>query len=296
MTHLDLDRLADLEEGLLTPDEEAAARTHLGECADCRAGQAQLSDTRSALSGLPPEEMPSAVAARIDAALSALPSTTIVPLSSRRRGWRAHPTAAGLGAAAAVAALVAALVVGRTSSHHPSTTSAGADNRGVGATTGTTTVPLPTTTASGTRYTAANMTHKVEALLAPPVSSLSAAAPAPGAAAQPTASPPVESAKRVPAALSRLSSSPGALASCVLGLEEQSQIPITEPLAIDFGEFRTPTGVKPAAVVILPGFDDPTSLGAWVVGANCTRTDVDLLNYATVGAPLSSSPGPTAAP
>jgi len=41
VTHLDLDRLADFEEGLLTPDEEAAAQTHLRE-QQSQAAQSEL--------------------------------------------------------------------------------------------------------------------------------------------------------------------------------------------------------------------------------------------------------------
>lgn len=298
MTHLDLDRLADLEEDLLTPEDAAAAQAHLRDCADCRDRAAQLRATRSLLSAMPAEVMPAVVSARVDAALAALPSTTIVPLGSRRRGWRAHPTAAGLGAAAAVAALVAALVVGRTSSHPSSTDTADGESAGTAAAPRAT-LALPSTSASGTRYTVTNLTRKVGALLAPPdVSSLSAASPAnPGTAAapQPTATSAAGANTHIPASLQRLYGSPGDLAACVIGLEEQSQIPIAEPLAIDFGRFRTPAGVQPAVVIVLPGIDDPGTYGAWVVGPGCTRSDVDLLDYAAVSAP-PSSPSPSASP
>ena len=295
MTHLDLDRLADLEEELLTPEDAAAAQAHLRDCSDCRDRAARVRATRSLLSAMPAEAMPDVVSARVDAALAALPSTTIVPLGGRRRGWRAHPTAAGLGAAAAVAALVAALVIGRTSSHPSSNDTAASEAAGTAAAPKTT-LALPTTSVSGTHYTVANLTNKVGALLAPPaVSSLSAASPPnPGSAAapQPTASAPDAAKTRIPAELQRLYGSPGDLAACVIGLEEQSQIPIAEPLAIDFGKFRTPAGVQPAVVIVLPGLDDPGTYGAWVVGGGCTRSEVDLLNYAAVSAPPSPSASP----
>ena len=283
MTHLDLDRLADLEEGLLTPDEEAAAQTHLGECADCRALRAQLAGTRSLLASLPPEQMPATVSARIDASLSALPSTTIVPLSSRRRGWRAHPTAAGLGAAAAVAALVAALVVGRTSSHDSSSTAGGsAETLGqAGATRSS--IPLPPSTVTGTKYTVRNLHRTVPTLLAP--TAALAIAPKAGTSPAPQASTGASTAAAgPPAALNRLFTTPGALEACVRAIEGG---PAAQPLAIDFATFQG----APAVLVVLPGLE-PGKVDAWFVGPNCTSTDVNLLRYRSLPAPGSAAASP----
>ena len=281
MSHLDLDRLADLEEDLLTPDEAGAAEEHLRDCADCRSLQAQLLGTRSLLAALPPEQMPEAVSARIDAALSALPPTTIVPLSSKRRGWRAHPTAAGLGAAAAVAALVAALVVGKTSSDNSSTEAGGsADSLGA-AGAARTSVPLPTTSVSGNHYTARNLDRTVSALLTP-VTAM-AAAPEGDASATPQPS----TAKAVPRpepALNRLFTSPTALEACVRGIEGG---PAVQPLAIDFATYQG----APAVLVVLPGLEQG-KVDAWFVGANCTASDPNLLRYRSLPDPNVATPSP----
>ncbi len=284
MTHLDLDRLADLEEDLLTPDEEGAAQTHLDECAECRARQAQLADTRAVLSNLPPEPMPAAVSARIEAALSALPSTTIVPLAaSKRRGWRAHPTAAGLGAAASVAALVAALVVGRTSSHDSSSSAGGSAETAGAAGTATSSIPLPPPSVTGTKYSFHNLGRTVPALLHP--SAALAVAPNTGAQPAPQASKrSTDASASPPAALSRLFTTPGALEACVRGIEGG---PAAQPLAIDFATFQG----APAVLVILPGLDQG-KVDAWFVGPSCTSTDVNLLRYRSLPAPASAAPSP----
>jgi hypothetical protein len=282
VSHLDLDRLADLEEDLLTPDDAGEAEAHLRDCADCRGLQAKLRGTRTLLSELPPVEMPAAVSARIDAALSALPATTIVPLSSKRRGWRAHPTAAGLSAAAAVAALVAALVVGKTSSDSPSTQAGGrADTSGAAGTTRTS-LPLPATSVSGTHYTAHNLDRSVSALLAP-VSAL-AAAPETGGASPAPQSSSAKAATSPPAALSRLFTSPGALEACVRGIEGG---PAVAPLAIDFATYQG----APAVLVVLPGLEQG-KVDAWFVGANCTSTDPNLLRYRSLPDPNAPVPSP----
>lgn len=281
MSHLDLDRLADLEEDLLTPEAAGEAEAHLRDCADCRGLQAQLHGTRSLLSALPPVEMPAAVVARVDAALSALPTTTIVPLSSKRRGWRAHPTAAGLGAAAAVAALVAALVIGKTTSNSPSTDAAGGAGAAAGAGTTRTTVALPTTSVSGTRYTARNLDRAVTALLQP----ATALAAAPQAGTSPTPQPSSEKAAPSPnPALSRLFTSPAALQACVQGIEGG---PAVQPLAIDFATYQG----APAVLIVLPGLEQG-KVDAWFVGANCAASDPNLLRYRSLPDPNASAPSP----
>lgn len=284
MTHLDLDRLADLEEGLLTPDEETAAQTHLRDCDDCRSRKAQLDGTRSLLSDLPPQEMPAAVAARVEAALAALPSTTIVPLSRTRRGWRAHPTAAGLGAAAAVAALIAALVVGRTSSHHPSSTAGGTAGTLGAASAGRTSIPLPPPTVTGTKYTFRNLARTVPPLLTPSTALALAPKTTAGTAPQPSAGTGAEATVTPPPALNRLFASPGALEACVRGIEGG---PAAVPLAIDFATFEG----APAVVIVLPGLDEG-KVDAWFVGPACTSTDVNLLRYRSLPAPASPSASP----
>lgn len=278
--HLELDQLADLDEDLLTPTETAAAEEHLAGCGQCRARRADLRTTRALLSTLPADPMPPAVASRIDAALAALPSTTIVPLAGKRRSrWRAHPTMAGLGAAATVAALVAALVVARAESHHstangPGTaTAAGAASR--------TTLTLPPASVTGTKYTAHNLGQTVPALLNPqPAPKLAPASPGPQTAAGATTT----SAGAVPASLSRLFESSSALDACVRSVETGGAL--VRPLAIDFATYEG----APSLLIVLPGLDAGT-IDAWFVGPGCDATNENLVTYKSV-ATASPSPSP----
>jgi anti-sigma factor RsiW len=273
--HLDLERLADLDEDLLTPPDTAAAEAHLAGCGECRQRRADIRTTRALLSTLAPEPMPATVAARVDAALAALPSTTIVPLSTKRRGWRAHPTMAGLGAAATVAALVGALVVARTSSH---STSGGSNGTTAGSAASQAPLPLPPSTVTGTKYTAANLANTVPALLAP-AAARTAQTPA-GTA--PLASGGTAT-TAVPAGLDRLFGSSAALDACVRSVEAGG--PLVKPLAIDFATYQG----APSLLIVLPGLE-PGTIGAWFVGPGCDATNENLVNYKAVP---TSSPAPS---
>jgi hypothetical protein len=276
--HLDLDHLADLDEDLLAPPETAAAEAHLAGCAECRQRAADIRTARALLSTLPAEAMPTAVAARIDSALASLPSTTIVPLAGRRRSWRAHPTMAGLGAAATVAALVGALVVARASSHHDNSPGAGAPASGAAAARAPLSLPPATTT--GTKYTAANLPKTVPALLSPhqaPLHAQSQASPTPQTAAG------VTKANAVPASLSRLFGSDTALEDCVRSVEAPG--PYVTPLAIDFATYAG----APSVLIVLPGLE-PGTIGAWFAGPACDGSDEHLVIYTAVP---TSSPTPS---
>lgn len=281
--HLDLDHLADLDEDLLAPAETAAAQEHLADCSHCRQRRADLGATRALLSSLPAEPMPTAVVARIDAALAALPSTTIVPLTPKRRSWRAHPTMAGLGAAATVAALVAALVVARTSSHHSNSDSGSTQAAGGAASQAP--LALPEATTSGTDYTPTNLASTVPDLLHPQLATLGGAAP--NNASPSTSSGETAKSSAVPAALTRLYSSPAALQDCVRKVEQGG--PLVKPLAIDFATYQG----KPSLLILLPPLSSAPAgtVGAWFVGPNCDGTFDDLQTYLTVPASPSPSPG-----
>jgi hypothetical protein len=282
-SHLDLDRLADLDEDLLSPDDATASERHLAECATCRQRQADIRTTRALLSTLPQESMPDAVASRIDAALAALPATTIVPLAAKRRGWRAHPTAAGLGAAATVAALVAALVIGRT--HHSSTPHDNSEAAGAAGAGAPSSVALPTSAVSGTDYTAANLARTVPALLAPPQSAKMAVSggAVPSGSPGPATAAGVAPATGVPAPLTRLFGSAAALQACVRSVEAGG--PSVEPLAIDFATYQG----APSVLIVLPGLEQG-HIDAWFVGPGCTAAQENLLDYKSVP---TSSPTPS---
>ena len=82
--HLDLDLLAELDEGL---GDVAGSRAHVDSCDECRQRLDQVHRTRTLLAELPAEAMPADVAARVHAALpEEPPRSTIVP-AARRRRW-----------------------------------------------------------------------------------------------------------------------------------------------------------------------------------------------------------------
>ncbi|MGP8001161.1 MAG: anti-sigma factor family protein [Streptosporangiaceae bacterium] len=69
--HVEAESLARYAEGLLGRRGTARVRAHLSGCAECRRTAAQLTDVSTRLSQVPAPLVPSAVAARLDAALSA---------------------------------------------------------------------------------------------------------------------------------------------------------------------------------------------------------------------------------
>lgn len=288
--HLDLDTLADLDEDLLAPDVTAAHQGHLETCAECRDLLDRIRGTRALLGSLPADPMPDGVARRIDAALATAPATTIVPFQAKRRGWRAHPTAAGLGAAAAVAALVGALVIGRTSqdSDRPAIPGTLAEGRA-----GTDTLATLPKASTGTNYTSKNLSRKVPALVnaqggttgAGTGGGAAVATPTPAGGAVTKAAGP--SAAVVPPALRRLYSSPSALADCVRAVEAGSGR-VAAPLAIDFARFDG----QPTVLIVLPGLD-AGNLDAWFVGPRCSAADANLVSYLAVSPSLSPSPSPS---
>lgn len=137
-THLTLDELAELDEGLLAPERELEVRNHLDGCAPCRAQADAIAATRGALAGVGPAEMPGEVAARIDQALADAagatgtgpaafdPSAagTVVPDLTEVRNPRRLPSAPTAAAASIAVLAVVAIVIGV---HHKSsdTTNAG---------------------------------------------------------------------------------------------------------------------------------------------------------------------------
>ncbi|MEU5087132.1 hypothetical protein [Streptomyces sp. NPDC021356] len=77
--HPDVSEISDLTEGLLAPPRSEELRRHLDACASCAEVQSSLEEIRSLLGTLPvPQEMPSDIADRIDAALAAEPALAVL--------------------------------------------------------------------------------------------------------------------------------------------------------------------------------------------------------------------------
>ncbi|MDX6202288.1 MAG: hypothetical protein QOJ83_1788 [Frankiales bacterium] len=140
-SHLGLETIADLDEGLLSRTDAEAAREHLAGCARCQDDQAALATVREALAGERELAMPDDVADRIFGVIAALPPLTAAPATAavttlpapRRPGGgnpAAKPVLVALGAAAAIALLVLGAV---TLSHSSSSSEKAASAAGTGA-------------------------------------------------------------------------------------------------------------------------------------------------------------------
>lgn len=262
--HFDLDAAAELDEGI---DVDRARLAHAATCEECGHRVAQVRTTRALLSALPDESMPTDVAERVHAALpKEPPTTTIVPLSARRRRWASSPALAGLAAAAAAVALVAAISIGSLRSTDRNTTEGGAD-------TGAASLPLRPSTnypvlSSGAHYTDANA-GAVVATLDTLVRAPATLAPSPenSRTAQKDAVT-LSSRAPVPAALQRLFGDRQQQLECARLLAEG---PVT-PLAIDFARFsggQRHLHNAPAMIVLLPAAGNLRD-SAFIVGPKCT--------------------------
>lgn len=271
--HLDLDALAELEEGLAEPTAAAAARAHLEACSECRALLSRLRTTRALLSALPPEPMPADVAARVEAAVrhgAEVAAPTVVPLGRRRKVW-SSPAVAGGAAAAAVVALLAALIAGNVIHRHhngPSDASTTAGSRSRSAVSNPAQIKR---WATGRDYTAATIATFVPSLVTgtPP----SATPPLAGASTSPgpaQAGTPATGAAQSPSfSQDELRASPQALQACGQILAGGVS---TVPVAVDFARFNG----KPAVIFVLPAIGHPTDLDVWVVRSACSAASLDL--------------------
>jgi hypothetical protein len=162
--HLGLDRISDLEEGLLTSAEEQAARDHIAGCPTCQEDVAALAGVREALRADAEIPMPDDVADRLYSALAALPplarsaaAVTTLPVPRGPSRWdRARKPLLGVLSAAAVIAL---LVVGVF--HLPRSSSSSASSAAT-----TSTAPPVTILHSGRDYTKAGLGPDAAALVA----------------------------------------------------------------------------------------------------------------------------------
>ncbi len=112
MTHLDADRLADLDEGLLSAADAGQAQSHLEGCPDCTRLHADLLAVQELLGQAPAPEIPDYLVARLETAIAAESSRrtatgnvrSLHNARSRRLAWL--PKALVAAAGVAVFALV----------------------------------------------------------------------------------------------------------------------------------------------------------------------------------------------
>jgi hypothetical protein len=282
--HLDLDRLAEHDEGLLTDIEAAAAEAHLRDCLACREQLAGIRATRALLGALPAEPMPAAVAARIDEALAgAVGTATVVPvLADRKSRWFNRPSGAGLAAAAVVAALVGAVVVGASVKDDDPT--GDADVGALSTADAPEVAPAYPVLVTGTTYTPTNAESRVAELAE--LAGTSVAQDTDGG--QPSALREAQPGDVPPETRSMFVSSEQLL-TCVAKLTgDGSQV---LPVAVDFVRFSNPAENLrrvPAVAILLPraaGSKD----GVYVVGPDCaTAPDPSSSIYVFQVVPASS--------
>ena len=275
-SHIDVDTLADLDEGLLEAEQVSSVAEHLAGCAECRARRDALDDVQLLLRDRGAEAdggAPDDVVRRLDDALAAaatpLPtaSATVIPLTASttraRQPWRTRVLQA-----AAVFVLVAAvggLGYGaiRASSGGNSTTSA-SDSGGAGTAAKRTEAHRSVVTSSGRNYTKESLRTAVPGLLS---GKYDATAQDFGSAAVPSKTP---TGAKAPAAGSvtdpqRLRDGK-ALTACVNNLAGTDDGPVT-PLAVDIARFDG----KPATIIVLPDPKDPSVVFAYAVAPDCAE-------------------------
>lgn len=277
--HLSLDELAELDEGILSPERASAVRAHLDDCAQCRAAAAAITSTRSMLANLPAEPMPDAVKARLDKALSdASPNSTatVVPqLETYRRRRFGLPTAAASSAAAAIVLVVGAIVVAAV--HHPhsggSPGLAGAPARGALSNAVAQQPKDYKRTSTGIDYTPALLLADIPGLVATIPEFAPESAPAAGtptASAPPLVTPQTSGTlekQPVPKVLRPLFNSHAKLLACAARL---SSIPNAVPLAIDFGRWTNGDFHSAPSIILILRDPNPEVVDVYVTGPTCS--------------------------
>jgi negative regulator of sigma E activity len=274
-SHIDVDTLADLGEGLLEADQVTSVAEHLDRCAECRARRDALDDVQLLLRDLgagADAPAPDDVVRRLDDALAAaatpLPtaSATVTPLTALttrvRQPWRTRVLQA-----AAVFVLVAAVGglgyggIRAVSGGNSTGTTGAADSGGSAATEKHSAAHRYVVTSSGRNYTEESQRSAVPGLLS---GKYDATAQGSGGVAVPSKTP---TGAQVPAAGSvadpqRLRDGK-ALAACVANLADG---PVT-PLAVDIARFDG----KPATIIVLPDPKDPSIVYAYAVAPDCAE-------------------------
>jgi len=282
--HLDLDTLADQQEGLLDPAREAAVAEHLATCHRCAAERDELARLPGMLAaagevGPTPVE----VVTQLDAALAAeqlgvaaTAGTTVTPL-------RSSPPRTPLGtrilqAAAVVVLLLAGLGIAISAIGTGGGSDAGSTAAKSAADAAGGSDPFPLTS-SGLDWSSDRVASDAPELLtgelSPPVRATTLQGGS--AAAREGGTDTDETAPQAFAGdAARLAGGP-ALADCVAALADG---PVT-PLAVDVATWQR----KPAAVILLPAPGDATSFDVWVVAPGCSTADEKLLYYANLPRP-----------
>jgi hypothetical protein len=104
MSHVDLDQVADLDGGVLSPEQERVVRGHLETCHECSPMLERVREVHDRLAAEPAPPLPATVAARLDDSLAATARereartgvASLKPAKSRRRSWAPRLLAAAV--------------------------------------------------------------------------------------------------------------------------------------------------------------------------------------------------------
>jgi hypothetical protein len=142
MSHVDLDQVADLDGGVLPPEQERAVRGHLETCDQCSQLLERVQEVHELLAAEPAPPLPPSVATRLDDSLAAAARERegragVTPLKrtkSRRQSWAPRVLAAAVGlAVVGGGAYVAQNMLGSNVSNSTSTETVAGRNPGAGA-------------------------------------------------------------------------------------------------------------------------------------------------------------------
>jgi hypothetical protein len=289
-SHLDIDLLADLQEGLLEPEQVTAVAEHLDGCAECRARSLAIDDVRAALRAVSADAVvtaPEDVVRRLDDALAAAAtpsataaaaplttaSATVTPLTAStnqvRQPWKTRV----LQAAAVFVLLAVVVAIGFGGIHGIG----GGGSKGATSASGGGNAAREKSeahagrysiTSSGRDYTATSLRAAVPGLLSHAAGdSVAAGADVPSPTSSTSNPSPTSSATKKAEAPAAAAVDPQrlrngtALAQCVANLAGG---PVT-PLAVDFGRFEG----KPATIIVLPDPVDASRVYAYAVAPDC---------------------------
>jgi hypothetical protein len=107
MSHVDLDQVADLDGGVLKPEQERAVREHLETCDECSELLERVRSVHTLLAAEPAPQLPASVATRLDDSLAEASRareartgvTSLTRAKSRRPPWAPRLLAAAVGLA-----------------------------------------------------------------------------------------------------------------------------------------------------------------------------------------------------
>ncbi|HEY3687958.1 MAG TPA: zf-HC2 domain-containing protein [Streptosporangiaceae bacterium] len=267
--HIDIEVLADHSEGLLSTEESARVAAHLAECERCAEEYAALGDVSAVLSALPPPAMPSGVATRIEAAITAEAEArqqgapagdrndaTVVPFRPRTRRWIAPLTAA---AAAVVVVGGGFAVIRQAGSSGDANAPSGARST-ASATNPSVALPgaaIPDLMRSGTDYAPTTLGGQVNALVKRSKSGSGELSP--------------KSSKET----RRPSPLPSDIEGCVGRISGKVGV---RPIVVDHGTYEG----KDVKVLVFSKAATPASYDVWIVDSHCSSGADGIVTHTTV--------------